>query len=66
MRYQFVQDEDCHWFLIEADRGEDFYALLDAMEDDPEIERIFFERFHWCMIDGVGAYTFTDPKRYDE
>jgi hypothetical protein len=65
MRCRFIQDGDGHWYLVPSDRYaeaermfsliEDFYNELPDCVPPPEPD--FVER-----IDGVGSWSFTDPR----
>jgi hypothetical protein len=58
-RWRFVKDDDGHNYLIDAEKAGQFFRLLS--EDECEFNLIFDE----CRIDGVGSYTFENPREGD-
>lgn len=58
-RWRFVKDDDGHNYLIAAEKVGQFFKLLS--EDESEFSLIFDE----CRIDGVGSYTFENPREGD-
>lgn len=53
-RYMFVDDDDGHWYLIEAKDERDFQSWLSAPDD-------YIPSYHDKRIDSVCNFTFTDP-----
>jgi hypothetical protein len=52
-----VQDDDCHWYIIPAEKRKEFSAWIGSSEYEmgrpPE----------WAkMVDGIGNMTFENPK----
>jgi len=61
MRYRFLQDNDCHWYLIPEEQAQVF-EQWSALTDDNDKEFRDY-RFEDRRISGpVEAFTFTDPK----
>lgn len=57
-RYFFAQDNDCIWYVVEADRREEWEAWTELTADDDR---------HWVVPDfarqlnhHLSSYTFTD------
>ena len=48
-RHYFLQDDDCHWYLIPYDRKKDFHRLL-WDEDNSGMEA--WERDEWNEFEG--------------
>lgn len=59
MRYTLVQDNDCHWYLIPADKQEEFYAWLETES---------WEEPDWANHFGGGplSVTFENPEIFGE
>ena len=71
MRYRFVQDDDCHWYSIPANRYKDFqewllnfpiYDLMSREELKNQGIRFSSNEFDEYRIDGVEQYSFESPK----
>lgn len=60
MRYKFVTDDGCHWYLIPADLVPLFVQLLENGEADWWAE--FNNKFEGHRCNNPCEYTFTDPK----
>jgi len=60
--FKFAQDDDGHWFIIPADRDEEFEEWASAMENDLDYEGYDFSD---CMIGcSPTMYVFNErPKR---
>lgn len=58
-RFTLVCDNDCHDYVIPADRSAEWYAWVDLSEDDEASWNVP----HYARAVG-GRLTFTDPK-YD-
>jgi len=62
-RYTFVTDDDCHWYLIPAERVEAFELWEEA---GPYWDDYDGDDFNNYRIDGgPHGWTFTDPKEDD-
>jgi hypothetical protein len=57
MRYRMVQDDDCHWYLIPANRSFEFDTWRESDDYQAGIEPDWAHR-----IDGPHRLTFTDPR----
>lgn len=60
MRYKFIRDDDCHWFLIPVELEPLFVQLLENGEADWWAE--FSNKFEEYCCDSPCNYTFTDPQ----
>lgn len=52
-----LQDDDCHWYLVELNDKERFNDLLNKGEDG---EDEFIESFDKCMVNGVHSIIIKD------
>ena len=59
MKYRFVQDNDCHWCLIEADQ----YGLFIQLEENGETDgyAAFNNKFESCRVDHPTLFTIENP-----
>lgn len=58
-RFRFVTDNDCHDYLIPADR----YGEWDAWRNIPSDDEASWEPPGFAIaIDGYSTFTFTDPR----
>lgn len=60
VRYRFITDGDCHWFLIPVGLEDEFNSLLENGEEDYYTE--FSNRFEEYRCNYPGEYTFVDPQ----
>ena len=59
VRYRFITDDDCHWYLIPVGLEVLFYRLLESDEDDyAEFNNTFDE----YRCDSPSNFTFVDPQ----
>lgn len=58
MRYTLVQDDSCHWYIIPADKKEDWYKW--EQSEEAELGHIPDWADHFGS--GPEAVTFTDPE----
>lgn len=58
-RYMFVQDNDCHWYMIPEDLEGSFYLLLDA-----DLDPLWEEFKQYALGGGVQGITFTNPRGF--
>ena len=52
MKRVFIQDYDCHWYLIPIDKKEEFRSFC----DDPCQEKEYSMDFNDCLIDGDPSF----------
>lgn len=70
MRYKFVQDDDCHWYMIPPEREKEFdewviNTLTREVCTKEELEKLGinpFISFEGFRIDGPHRYTFENPQ----
>lgn len=63
-RYRLVQDNDCHWYLIPADKGEEWDEWCDIPDDD---ERSWdAPDFAQGLNGSPSAVTFDNPRTKDD
>ena len=60
MRYNFITDGDCHWYLLPTTLNERFSELLDNGEEDYYCE--FNNTFDQYRCDSPSNYTFENPE----
>jgi hypothetical protein len=68
-RYRFVQDDDCHWYMIPADKLQAFYDWEEGMLAEEEAFGMGTdytydgERFDkYVTGGGIAHITFENPK----
>lgn len=65
MRYTLVQDDGSHWYIIPADKEEEFHAWLESEDAEDGIAPDWANHFGG----GPGSVTFERPeifgKRYE-
>jgi hypothetical protein len=62
IRQRFVSDGDGHWYLISADRAEDFRRWVESTQGD-DTEWDGFD-YSLCAVSGsIEVYTFESPRR---
>lgn len=61
MRYCFLRDDDCHWYMIPVEKAKLFSQLLvNSLENDDYCD--FCNEFGEYCIDSPQHYTFEDPE----
>lgn len=60
MKYIFIQDHDCHWYMIPQEFRTDFYVYVDNMEDDKYSESDI--NFDFYRINNPSDYCFENPR----
>lgn len=60
VRYKFMQDQDCHWYLIPEGLSALFIQMEESGESDCYAE--FCNRFDEYRCNYPGEYTFVDPQ----
>jgi hypothetical protein len=58
-RWFFEQDNDCHWYMIPAERRAEWDAWCDIPSDD---ERAWEAPEFAKRIGGPSSFTFIDPR----
>lgn len=60
MRYKFVQDQDCHWYMIPSK----LHPLFVQLEENGEADwyTAFDSKFDEYRIDSPSNYTFERPE----
>jgi hypothetical protein len=60
VRYRFIKDDDCHWYLIPASMSTVFNQMLSNGESD--CYAMFNNTFDEYRCDSPSNFTFTDPR----
>lgn len=60
MKYRFIQDEDCHWYLIPADKVDDFNRWVECGPYWDGYEGEWFEDY---SCDYPSSYSIENPER---
>lgn len=61
-RFRFVRDDDCHNYIIPADKAQEWDDLIYGPE-----ENLWANWPDWAeRIDGVNSYSFLDPSDLEE
>lgn len=61
VRYRFMKDNDGHDYLVPADKWQEFFAWVEAVEKDSRLyDGEDFDKYRIGC--NPGFYTFTDPK----
>ena len=60
VKYRFVQDDDCHWYLIMAD---DYELFCIWVKDSPYWDEYKGPCFDENRCDSPECYTFDNPVR---
>ena len=63
-RWRFVKDDDGHNYLIPAEKVKLFYDSL-SLDTSGLVDSCFHFLFDECRVDGVGSYTFENPREGD-
>lgn len=62
MRYLLVQDDDCHWYIIPADKRDAFFAWLEGQDASDGYAPDWANRFGG----GPESVTFEKPEIFGE
>ncbi len=58
-RFCFVQDDDCHWYIIPSDKRDEWREWENIDSNDP---RSWDPPEFAVRIDSPFSYSFTDPQ----
>lgn len=62
-RGRFVQDDDCHWYLIPASRYDDFRRWVESTQDGFEGEYRGYDFDKFRISGSPSDYSFVDARK---
>lgn len=60
-KWIFRKDDDCHWYMIPAEKSKVFSSLIRECDNEGDFEN-FWGEFDQYRIDSPLHYTFENPE----